>query len=142
MSIRLRLTLLYGAILALTLIAFSAVLFFIQTQTTYGNIKGSLMTQAAGIARVSSRFQGQGPETAGGGQQPAPAEPPPSFRETNLPNGTIPGRWTQMRAITGTVIARTYDLSSQSLPLSAGGLSAVQGGSGWFETAQVEDQPL
>ncbi|HEX9116487.1 MAG TPA: HAMP domain-containing sensor histidine kinase, partial [Anaerolineae bacterium] len=47
-----------------------------------------------------------------------------------------------MRAITGTVIARTYDLSSQSLPLSAGGLSAVQGGSGWFETAQVEDQPL
>ncbi len=142
MSIRLRLTLLYGAILAVTLIAFSAVLFFIQTQATYSNIKGSLINQANGVARAGARFAGPASNT-GGQSQPAPGEAPPNERpDANVPAGTIPGRWTQMRAITGTVIARTYDLGTASLPLSAEGLQSVQSGAGWFETAQVEEQPL
>jgi two-component system OmpR family sensor kinase len=54
----------------------------------------------------------------------------------------LPGRWTQIRSYDGTVTARTYDLSEASLPLSPNGLRAVQNGTEWFETAQVDDQSV
>ncbi len=47
MSIRLRLTLLYTAILAITVIAFSSILYIAQTQTTYAGIKANLARQAS-----------------------------------------------------------------------------------------------
>jgi signal transduction histidine kinase len=60
----------------------------------------------------------------------------------NLPSGALPGRWTQTRSLDGTVLSRTFDLGDVTLPLSEKGLSTVQNGTGWFETAQVEDQPV
>ena len=39
-------------------------------------------------------------------------------------------------------MGQTLDLSGATLPLSAKGLQAVQGGTGWFETATVQDEPL
>ena len=47
MSIRLRLTLLYTAILALTVIAFSSILYAAQSRSTYAGIKANLVRQAA-----------------------------------------------------------------------------------------------
>ena len=47
MSIRLRLTLLYTAILALTVIAFSTILFITQTRAIYDSIKADLMRQTS-----------------------------------------------------------------------------------------------
>jgi two-component system, OmpR family, sensor kinase len=136
MSIRLRLTLTYSIILALTLILFSTILYVTQSHTTYDNIKQDLVRQASA--------------STGGGRAPNPQQVPPgggSFRpslplDAILPSGTLPGRYTQTRSIDGTITGQTLDLSGSSLPLSDNGLAAVHNGSDWFETAQVQEQPL
>jgi two-component system, OmpR family, sensor kinase len=121
-SIRLRLTLLYSVILVLTLILFSTTLYLTQAQVTLGDIKTNLTQQADAFAHVPPHF----PD----GAVPSQAE------------ATLPGRWTQTRNPDGTVKAQTPDLSGTALPLSDAGLRAVQNGTGWFETAQVQAQPL
>jgi len=136
MSIRLRLTLLYSAILALTLITFSTILYVTQTRATYGSIKANLMRQADGLSNPR-RFPGLPNQPPGEG---APPGGPPPGRSSS--GGALPGRWTQTRSLDGTVLSRTLDLGDVTLPLSGQGLSTVQKGTGWFETAQVEDQPV
>ncbi len=140
MSIRLRLTLLYSAILALTLLAFSTALYVAQERLTYDSIKANLARQGEDFANPRQRFP-RPPEPPSGGGAPPPR--PESFDPT-MPGGTLPGRWSQTRSLDGVVLARTADLGDVSLPLSRAGLTAIaaQGGSGWFETATVEDQPL
>jgi signal transduction histidine kinase len=135
MSIRLRLTLLYSAILAFTLIAFSTILYVAQAHATYDSIRVSLVRQAAFAVNGRSPSPRGGPPGQGGAPPGGPAE-------VSLPSGTLPGRWTQTRSITGTVIGQTLDLSGVSLPLSQRGLQTVQGGASWFETTQVQDEPL
>lgn len=138
MSIRLRLTLFYSAILALTLIAFSITLYIIQTRATYGSIAANLIRQVDFYARRDEHPTGPPPgDTTAPDQTLSPQAP----AET-LPGGTLPGRWTQTRSITGTITGQTLDLSGVNLPLSDAGLQSVQAGSGWFETAQVQDEPL
>ena len=122
MSIRLRLTILYSAIVALTLIAFSTVLYVVQSESTLGTVKASIMQQADRFAN----FPRRSPE------HPDEAPPP----------GPLPGRWTQVRGPDGAVTARTTDLVSTTLPLSTEGLRVVLAGSPWTETAQVEDGPV
>lgn len=136
MSIRLRLTLLYSAILAFTLITFSTILYVTQSHATYDSIKSNLTRQAGGISSPR-RFPGPPPQPPGEGGPPGGSPP-----DANLPGGALPGRWTQTRSLDGTVLSRTFDLGNVALPLSSKGLSAVQSGAGWFETAQVEDQPV
>ena len=110
MSIRLRLTLLYTAILALTLIAFSSILYVSQTRATYASIKTNLAGQVAGFVRAIEHAPGPPPgqsQTA-----PAPGSPPPDKPIVmDLSSSTLPGRWTQTRSITGTVMGQTPDLS-------------------------------
>jgi two-component system, OmpR family, sensor kinase len=135
MSIRLRLTLLYSVILALTLIAFGSILYVTQWRATFDSIKSDLVRQAGFLADGGSR-----PGPPEGPPEPAP-EPSGAPPETDQP-GSLPGRWTQTLSMDGTITAQTADLSDTSLPLSIEGLQAVQGGRDWFETAQVDDEPL
>lgn len=141
MSIRLRLTLLYTAILAVTLIAFSTTLYVTQTQATYNGIKANLIRQVSFFTNNGERSPGPPPAQNSGAPVPdqSSAGGGPAG---DLPSGTLPGRWTQTRSITGTVTGQTLDLSGANLPLSDAGLQSVQGGSGWFETAQVQEEPL
>lgn len=137
LSIRLRLTLLYTAILAVTVIAFSSILYAAQARATYADIKENLMRQAAFFPSV-------------GKPEPRVPVPPPDDgkplaiapQDIGLPSGTLPGRWTQTRSLDGEVTGQTFDLSGVTLPLSDKGLAAVQAGEGWFETATVQDEPL
>jgi two-component system OmpR family sensor kinase len=137
MSIRLRLTLLYTAILALTVIAFSAILYSTQTRTTYAGIRANLVRQASFFGEPRAPDE-RAPEEFSDREEPPPGEP----RDMQLPSGTLFGRWTQTRSIDGEVTGRTLDLSDATLPLSAKGLQAAQAGEGWFETATVQDEPL
>jgi two-component system OmpR family sensor kinase len=134
-SIRLRLSLLYTAILALTLIAFSSILYVAQSRAVYGGIRADLVRQADGFARANGQAPGpgSGPPMPGGTPPGMPPEP-------SLPSGTLRGRWTQTRSLAGEVLGQSLDLSGTSLPLSDAGLRAVQNGSQWFETAPVQDQ--
>ncbi len=122
MSIRLRLTLLYSAILTLTLVVFSTALYVTQTRVTFDAVKATLARQADGIANGERRFPRQ------------PENIPVPF--------TLPGRWTQTRNPDGTINGRTADLADTTLPLSDEGLRQVQKGSTWVEVAEVEQEPL
>lgn len=122
MSIRLRLTLLYSAILALTLIVFSTILYITQSQVTYDAITTTLARQAQEAANRERHFVGASSQTS--------------------PVATLPGRWTQARNPEGTLVGRTADLGDTTLPLSDAGLRAVQSGASWIEAAQVENEPL
>ncbi len=136
-SIRLRLTLLYTAILALTVIAFSSILYATQSQTTYADIKTSLVRQATFFTnggKPNPHADGQPPDSGG--------QPSANAGDVGLPSGTLPGRWTQTRDIAGAVTGQTLDLSGVTLPLSDKGLEAVLAGAGWFETATVQEEPL
>lgn len=122
MSIRLRLTLLYTAILALALIVFGTALYASQARFTLDIAKDNLARQADLFARGPRR--GPDPDNDRG------------------PGGYLAGRWTQLRGVDGSVLARTPDLGAAVLPLSNQGLGAVQGGANWFETADVENEPV
>ncbi|MCX7708140.1 MAG: hypothetical protein N2204_09045, partial [Anaerolineae bacterium] len=136
-SIRLRLTLLYSAILALTVIAFSAILYASQSQATYRGIKADLVRQAAFFP------DGGRPKPREAEPRPEEAVPPPGLSSlSGLPSGILPGRWTQTRDLSGAVTGQTLDLSGVTLPLSDKGLEAARAGAGWFETALVQDEPL
>jgi len=137
MSIRLRLTLLYTAILALTVIAFSGILYATQTRTTYAGIRANLVRQASFFARPETP-DSRAPEDFRNHDEPRPPEP----GDAQLPSGTLFGRWTQTRSQDGEVTGQTLDLSGATLPLSARGLQSVQAGEGWFETSTVQDEPL
>jgi len=139
MSIRLRLTLLYSAILALTLIAFSTILYVTQSHATYDGIKANLMRQADSMSSPR-RFPSPPDQLPIEGAPPG--RPPPDMNPPGGAVGALPGRWTQTRSLDGAVLSRTFDLGDVTLPLSPKGLSAAQNGAGWFETAQVEDQPV
>lgn len=131
-SIRLRLTLLYTAILALTLVAFSSILYFAQSRATYSSIESNLVHSAQDFVRRGGQ----------GFNEPPGAAPDDARQPPELPSGTLPGRWTQTRSLDGTVEGSTLDLSGSTLPLSDAGLKAVQSGVGHFEFATAEDQPV
>jgi len=133
-SIRLRLTLLYTAILTLTVIAFSVFIYATQEQSAFAGIKANLERQADFFVNGGNRPEPQ-PFAPHGEPSNAPTRP-------DLPSGTLPGRWTQTRSLAGEVTGQTLDLSGTTLPLSDAGLAAVQGGAKWFETVIVQDEPL
>lgn len=148
LSIRLRLTLLYTAILALTVIAFSGILYAAQSRSTYEGIKANLVREAGffpRIARLQPDFDKYQPDD--GARPPVESSDTTVFRSVApeqfvLPSGTLPGRWTQTRDAAGEVTGQSLDLSGTTLPLSEKALAAVQAGEGWFETATVESEPL
>jgi two-component system OmpR family sensor kinase len=131
MSIRLRLTLLYSAILALTLIIFSTVLYFGHAQATFRDYQRRLADRAGAVA---GREQPPLP-VGGGGPLPPPAGgplPPPSPRESF---------YVQIRNPEGEVIE--YDPSlgdTVVLPLSDAGLQAVRRGRPWDEIVWIEEE--
>ena len=122
MSIRLRLTLLYSAILAFTLILFSSALYVIQSKVTFDDARGTLVHQAFDLANGQRRL--------------------PPRAESAAPAGPLPGRWSQMRASDGTVLTKSPDLGDTDLPLSAAGLRAAQNGESWAEEAVVDGDSL
>ena len=81
MSIRLRLTLLYTAILGLTVIAFSTILFVTQTRATYDSIQADLVRQAS-FSKDSERRPPRPPDSGS-----TPTERPP---ELTFPSGALP----------------------------------------------------
>ncbi len=121
MSIRLRLTILYTAILAITLTVFSIGLYTIQSQATLESVKTTLARQAQEYVNLARRF--------------------PPRAEMMMP-ATMPGRWTQMRGTDGAITRRTPDLGDTILPLSEAGWRVVKTGAPWTEVATVEGEPL
>jgi two-component system OmpR family sensor kinase len=133
MSIRLRLTLLYTAILALTLTAFSAILYGTQLQSILTGEKQML-------AGVAHRFAERRLDDHPFEEPPFPPLPP---REEVAPNRRFGVNiYVQLLSLEGQVINRSENLEEVGLPLSDAGWQAVQSGEPWAETASVEGERL
>jgi two-component system OmpR family sensor kinase len=139
MSIRLRLTLLYTTILALTLVAFGAVLYGTQAQTIRDREKWALVMTAERI--VEGRQPGGG--WIGQGQ------PPPM----PLPEGERPGQrplnyrglYIQLLGADREVIFNSESdgqTNQTPVPLSEAGLQTALSGESWTGTAWIESERL
>lgn len=122
MSIRLRITLLYSAILALTLAAFSVLLYVTVSQSTRGFVEDALIEETQRLIDAKE------------------------FRidKIVLPASRFAGPETYVQTLTmnGDVTDRTANLGTVVLPLSSEGLQAVQGGQAWLETVKIENERL
>src|SRR4051794_12294519 len=122
MSIRLRLTLLYSIILALTLIGFSAVLYVTLARGTLRVLDERLADEAERLV-AAKEFR---------------------LDRILLPVSQFaaPATFVQSRDPDGEVTDRTANLNSFDLPLSDAGLAAVRDGDDWVETGLVQNVPL
>ncbi len=137
MSIRLRLTLLYSVILALTLAVFGIALYSLQSQYTLNALKQDLNTSAEKINQSLVHIPPMNQKDQGNGTVP--------FREFSddiiflrLPEREI----ARVLDPDGNLIASPNGMSEEALPLSEDGLAAVQEKKGWLEQGTVDDIDL
>ncbi len=146
MSIRLRLTLLYSAILALTLIIFGAALYTIQAQETMNSLQANLIQSGNGLAQsILGRYLNPN------SPPPKPPGPPP------VPIETLSGNqaFNQLREreivrvldTNGTLVGSPFagqgqDNTTQPLPLSPQGLHVLQNKQVWWETSSATGDHL
>src|SRR5271157_3097972 len=145
MSIRLRLTLLYSAILALTLIIFGTALYTIQARDTMNALQANLLQGGDALAQsILNNYPNLN-------LPPMPPGPPP------VPIETLSGdpAFNQLRErvivrvldSTGTLVASPFagqeqDNIIQALPLSAAGLQALKDKKVWWETSSATGDHL
>lgn len=118
MSIRLRLTLLFSAILALTLFVSGAILYITVSRLTYNVREDSLADQAQTIIGASEF----------------------AIDQVRVPEGriTTPRTFAQTRDRSGVIQDSSENLQDFEIPLSDEGLTELRRGREWTETAETE----
>lgn len=138
MSIRLRLTVLYSAILALTLITFSAVLYGAQSRYSRAIVERDLAHTAGQITMGWTRIQHDS-----GVRLPLPWIGPEGERAREALQPLMrAGRARDMgyiRDAEGTPINLSVNEKWEALPLSQEGLAHLQNGSVWVEIANDDE---
>lgn len=155
MSIRLRFTLLYSAILAVTLVVLGVVLYSIQAQATLNTLKSDLLrtsaTLGAAVVRTvidpNARLAG-GVRPSDDGVRPSDGAPPPQGAERPVPIEAFSSD-TIFRTLPEREIVRVLDAggnllaspfgSREALPVSAAGMQTLQGQQDWWEISNVDD---
>lgn len=135
MSIRLRLTLLYTAILALTLMGFSATLYGSQAQAILAREKQLLADMARRSIERPLRSEQQLDDIQ---------SPPWPLRDAGAPDRRfgVPTLYVQLVSLEGQVTDRSENLDEVVLPLSGAGWQAVRSGKSWVERASVAGERL
>ncbi len=137
MSIRLRLTLLYSAILALTLAIFGGSLYAIQSQSTLNVHRRDLMLAAdrmargMAMARLGQSIPVPRPDATTPGP-PVEASEEQTGQEFRLRDTA------RLLYADGTVAEFPINDQEMTLPLDSGGLQAIQHGEAWTQIARVE----
>jgi signal transduction histidine kinase len=142
MSIRLRLTLLYSAILAITLLIFGVALYSIQAQDTLNALKQDLIMSSGRL--VEAVLKGS-PEHHPPDKNQFEPPPPQSFVEfsgeqafQNLREREI----VRIMDADGNLIASPFGRSEDALPLSADGLAALQDQQEWWQGEIIDDEHM
>ena len=150
MSIRLRFTLVYSAILAVTLAVFGFTLYSIQAQSTLDDIKIDLRksSETLGESVLKSATAGETAPT----QEPTPdppsnsqPKPPMSFQTFSSDQGMqeIPEREiVRILDSDGNLVASPYGRSEDELPLSDEGLETLKQKNEWWQTADVKGREM
>jgi signal transduction histidine kinase len=140
MSIRLRFTLLYTLILALTLTIFGAALYGFQARDTLSSLQQDLQQGAGKLADAALKNESH---TAPRDTQDAP--PPIPFDEFSkdqtfqrFPEREI-GR---ILDANGNLVSSPFGRQEDALPLSDEGLKTLQNQQEWWETATVSDEKM
>jgi signal transduction histidine kinase len=124
MSIRLRLTLLYSLILALTLVTFSVILYVTQARTTLNDTKEALAGRANYLIEgpLAHRY----------------------WDKALKPDSSRIGIFTQIRNLDGTVLGHSPNLADDApaVPLSQAALQAAQQGQSWVEIVAIDTERL
>lgn len=129
MSLRLKLTFLYSAVLAMTMLVFGALVYFFMEH----NLNNEADRSIAGIAEDVVR------STKIIGSFPLP------LRQVILPDVDVfatPNTYIQVVDRNGSVAAQSNNLGGQIIPLSEETLRRAAGGSGFFETVMSGNQGL
>ena len=130
MSLRTRLTLWYGAVLALTLLAFSALLYFTLQQSLSSSMDQRLTLRADQLRGVV------GPSIPAAGLQPEDVAPGLQL-ESTLSAFVEPGIYVQLLNARAAVIAAPPNLVGGELPVPAGSRQAILEDRNIFETVPV-----
>ena len=140
MSIRLRFTLLYTFILALTLTIFGFALYTLQAQDTLRSLKLDLRLGASKLAEASLRTDSRlvPPEE----DFPRPPIPFDEFSNEQTFQ-TFPEREIgRILDANGNLVSSPFGRQEDALPLSVEGLQAVQNQQDWYETATISDEEM
>jgi two-component system OmpR family sensor kinase len=142
MSIRLRFTLVYNAILALTLAIFSVTLYSIQANTTLEALKKDLRrgSETLGTSVLQAIIN---PDLSV--PQPSNIEPPPpkpfnTFSGDQVFVGVPEREIVRVLDSSGNLIASPYGRPEDALPLSREGLQTLQNKQEWWEINNVQNQ--
>lgn len=144
MSIRLRLTLLYSAILALTLIVFGAALYTIQARTTLDALKRELIR---GSDRIAAATLWSYQHSSGLQPQPEPERVPPpvpfeTFSSDTAFQGLREREIVRVLNPQGNLVASPFGVIEDALPLSNTGLQALRNQIEWWEISSTESGRL
>jgi two-component system OmpR family sensor kinase len=141
MSIRLRLTLLYSLILALTLVIFGIALYTIQAQYTMNSLKHDLALSGENIAQsVLRTYQHPNPP----GPRPEPPPPPPLDALSNEQAFKELREREIVRVLDaeGVLVTSPLGGNQDALPLSSEGLQTLHNQQVWCEIASPEGERL
>ena len=125
LSIRMRLTLWYSAVLVVSLVGFGLLLYFILNHTLEAEADRQLAAQAREIAGTSRVRQNQ-----------------PGSYWVVLPDVDVfasPNVYVQVTTLEGEVQARSGNLDKETLPVGAGALAAARRGESLFEEFVMGD---
>jgi signal transduction histidine kinase len=139
MSIRLRLTLLYTAILTLTLFSFGGLLYLRQYQDTI-EIEKRFLTGMG--ERFANDRRPPPPDADPSAQPPGPEPPAPPEPDASEPRDDFGGGYLVRRSPEGQEILELRTPDDVVLPLGDDALQAAQSGETWMEIATVEGERI
>lgn len=147
MSIRLRLTLLYSAILALTLIIFGAALYTIQARTTLDALKSDLLRGSDRIAAAVLWSYLHPPQLQPVPQSELrPEQMPPvpfeAFSSDSAFQGLREREIVRVLDTRGNLVASPFGVVEDALPLSNVGLQTLRSQVEWWEIGSTENERL
>jgi two-component system, OmpR family, sensor kinase len=147
MSIRLRFTLLYNAILALTLTIFGLALYSIQAQVTLDALKKDVIHSSETVGASVLQTIADPNATTTQPLLPPPHDTHPVPFDSFFPNDPASQHFPEREIVrvldsSGNLVASPLGRSQDSLPLSTAGLAALQNQRGWWETSIVQDQSM
>ena len=139
MSIRLRFTLLYTLILAVTLTLFGFALYAIQTRDTINALKLELSQGANKLAEAALRT---GPHPPPPGSEQTPPQPIPfnQFSSDQAFQAASERDISRILDTNGNLVSSPFGRRGDALPLSVEGLKALQNKQDWWETANVSGE--
>jgi two-component system OmpR family sensor kinase len=142
-SIRLRLTLLYSAILALTLLVFGAALYTIQAEESLNSLKRDMVASSGGIVD-SALTMGDAGQPPSVGQRPPPPQPQ-SFEDFSPDPAFRDLREREIVRILdgqGNLLASPFGRQEDALPLNDEGLAALQAQQEYWQDGLVSDEHM